>query len=827
MPPILRTLVLTSAAAVLFNIMSPRSALIESLFKKRGDNKPKPTLSLTSIVQKSEASAEEALIIPLPDEMMPPPDYIPGTYKVIFRWVDPETPEEKGMFEKYKDNPLKWMDWLRTQANPDWWIAVAKVTTDIANKTINLSNLESLYRKNLRLYELSPYIGRIGYGAYQDADITHTRTFSGKPVYYQELKTGKLIPLEISEDGVVKKSISLTEWLIEKSKWYSGSLAKAVKKSKDVKTIYRAGFENIDEVFKKEKESRKILSKTFSHSCFCFTLSNDGKKVGFVGKASHTKDRYPKFSYDVPYEIYISNVDGTGLMRISDNELYESCVGWSPNDEKIAYFTFPRNIEKHLNFAVLNILDLKRKKNKEIHFEDLIVRFKDSTLQPGYIKRIVYSPQFSPDGEKIVFYSKLIDKAKGGTFREVFTSNLNNGKLEKIANLDFELDEDKPLAWSADGRELILAGSHEHKRYHKIVLDNLLLGVLEESEELKELPSKLAIDLRYNKYNEIFLTDGLRSINLTKNPAHDVFPSFSPDGKKIAFVSDRDGFPELYVMNSDGSNPEKLTDSRYYKRSRRHKEMTILKWLDSKKILFDVYIAHNVWGDFLGIYLKDLEGGLSLIGNYSGEVSFSPNGKKVAIADNGYITSVNIKGIKLQNRLLHVKKDKMLGFSPRWSPDGDYIAFARLPPPERSEFEGFERKKEVMGIYLLNPHNREKKIVINGVIVSDLAWSPNSKALAYLIEKEIDTMPWPAYELYSINVNGKNNKRLLEILPPTKDYRVSTHKIEWVNQKEVSILYSAPPKGTKLDLINVNSGKRKTLLEMDRVPHSFSWSPNR
>jgi len=147
--------------------------------------------------------------------------------------VDPETPEEKDMFGKYKDKPVKWMDWLRTQANPDWWIAVAKVTADIANKTINLSNLESLYRKNLRLYELSPYIGRIGYGAYQDADITQTRTFSGKPVYYQELKTGKLIPLEISEDGVVKKSISLTEWLIEKSKWYSGSLAKLVKRNNE------------------------------------------------------------------------------------------------------------------------------------------------------------------------------------------------------------------------------------------------------------------------------------------------------------------------------------------------------------------------------------------------------------------------------------------------------------------------------------------------------------------------------------------------------------------------------------------------------------------
>ena len=38
-------------------------------------------------------------------------------------------------------------------------------------------------------------------------------------------------------------------------------------------------------------------------------------------------------------------------------------------------------------------------------------------------------------------------------------------------------------------------------------------------------------------------------------------PSVSPDGKKIAFMSDRDGDIEIYVMNVDGSNPRRLTHS--------------------------------------------------------------------------------------------------------------------------------------------------------------------------------------------------------------------------------------------------------------------------
>jgi TolB protein len=37
-------------------------------------------------------------------------------------------------------------------------------------------------------------------------------------------------------------------------------------------------------------------------------------------------------------------------------------------------------------------------------------------------------------------------------------------------------------------------------------------------------------------------------------------PSVSPDGKKIAFMSDRDGDIEIYVMNADGSTAKLLTE---------------------------------------------------------------------------------------------------------------------------------------------------------------------------------------------------------------------------------------------------------------------------
>ena len=51
---------------------------------------------------------------------------------------------------------------------------------------------------------------------------------------------------------------------------------------------------------------------------------------------------------------------------------------------------------------------------------------------------------------------------------------------------------------------------------------------------------------------------------MTNNLADDFNPSFSPDGSKIAFESDRDGDFKIFVMNFDGSNPTNLTNNNFW-----------------------------------------------------------------------------------------------------------------------------------------------------------------------------------------------------------------------------------------------------------------------
>jgi DNA-binding beta-propeller fold protein YncE len=47
---------------------------------------------------------------------------------------------------------------------------------------------------------------------------------------------------------------------------------------------------------------------------------------------------------------------------------------------------------------------------------------------------------------------------------------------------------------------------------------------------------------------------------LTDNPGDDMLPAWSPDGRLIAFVSTRDGNPEIYIMDADGGRQRRLTD---------------------------------------------------------------------------------------------------------------------------------------------------------------------------------------------------------------------------------------------------------------------------
>lgn len=110
---------------------------------------------------------------------------------------------------------------------------------------------------------------------------------------------------------------------------------------------------------------------------------------------------------------------------------------------------------------------------------------------------------------------------------------------------------------------------------------------------------------------------------LTVHKARDIYPRFSPDGRTIAFSSDREGNMDVYLIPTEGGAAKRLTIH--------SADEVVLDWTpDGKGILF----ASQRGEDFMGkLYIASVGGGLPRDAGPDMGVagSFSPDGKKIAI----------------------------------------------------------------------------------------------------------------------------------------------------------------------------------------------------
>lgn len=161
--------------------------------------------------------------------------------------------------------------------------------------------------------------------------------------------------------------------------------------------------------------------------------------------------------------------------------------------------------------------------------------------------------------------------------------------------------------------------------------------------------------------------DGSDPTRLTRNEANDTAPAISPDGRRIAFVSDRDGNREIYVMNADGSDQQNLT--------RNPAEDWTPSWSpDGKQIAFASFRDNN-WE----LYVMNADGSSPkrLTRHSAADYSpaWSPDGERIAfVSDRDGNLEIYILEVAT-GAVTRFTNDPATDQAPTWTPDGQEITW--------------------------------------------------------------------------------------------------------------------------------------------------------
>ncbi|GIL13610.1 MAG: hypothetical protein BroJett038_23300 [Chloroflexota bacterium] len=228
--------------------------------------------------------------------------------------------------------------------------------------------------------------------------------------------------------------------------------------------------------------------------------------------------------------------------------------------------------------------------------------------------------------------------------------------------------------------------------------------------------------------NEIYMLDVDGSlINLTNHPASDTAPAWSPDGRQIVFVSDRDGNNEIYVMDADGANLVNLTNH--------PASDTAPAWSpDGRQIVF---VSDRDGNN--EIYVMDADGAnlINLTNHPASDTApaLAPVGQTLAfVSDRDGNNEIYLLGA--DGNPVNISSHPASDIAPAWSPDGRQIVFV-------SDRDGSSEiyVMDADGANLINLTNHP---------ASDTApdWSPDGSQIAFVSDRDGGS------DIYVMNADG-------------------------------------------------------------------------
>ena len=337
-------------------------------------------------------------------------------------------------------------------------------------------------------------------------------------------------------------------------------------------------------------------------------FSPDGNQVAFKWEGTQGE----------PSHIFVKLVGSEALLQVTHGDGADSLPAWSP-DGKSVYFL--RSTAQGRAWYITSALGGAERKIADLHpYLDLgianssylspdgkTIAFSDKTnpTEPSSIFLLSladtqrrqfttpprgatgdYYPAFSPDGRYVAFA-----RALSFSSHDLYVQPLAGGPPQRLTFDGLTIDG---LAWTPDSREIVFAshrGASSDSLWRIAASGGTPQKIVTFGEDvtspaISRAGGRLAYTRRLDDLNIwLYTLDGPAKLKskapLVVSTFRDSDPDFSPDGRKIAFTSGRNGSFGIWVVDRDGTNPLLLFDGGAYVTGSP-------KWSpDGRRIVFD------------------------------------------------------------------------------------------------------------------------------------------------------------------------------------------------------------------------------------------------
>ena len=458
----------------------------------------------------------------------------------------------------------------------------------------------------------------------------------------------------------------------------------------------------------------------FTYLADIWTADENGQNIRRI-TVNRARDVYPRFSPDGQWiafssdrdgnlDIYIVPVAGGTPKQLTHHSADDTVLGWAPDSKSILFASnraedfagklytvgitggMPRDVGADMGvWASFSPDGSKLAINR--HGQSYWRKYyrgsnqTDVTIMDVAAKKFTNVTDFNGldswpmwGGDGFLYF---VSDRQGGGLSNIYRVPEKGGSAEQVTT--FKTGDVKWPAMSADGK--VVTFEHEYgiwkfdvatKRATAIPLqiaaetqDNMTEVRTFNSEaddySLEPAGRRVAISV----YGEIFTapTEQGDLVQLTDGPARDQSPVYSPDGRRIAYISDASGREEIYVGATDGAGQaEKISDVDALKLG--------FSWSPDSKAI--AYVSSDAR---LRRYDLDSKKTIELVSSRYGNISspvWSPDGKWIAYSRPDYVRTNDVYLVpSMGGEERKVTFDSYNDGSPHFGPNGRKLYFIR------------------------------------------------------------------------------------------------------------------------------------------------------